>query len=54
MEIDIEVLPTPESISLGEAHYQLGSQESRCLSLEVGLDIEVVGFIKYAVETEVQ
>ena len=54
IEVDVEFLASPESISLGKTHYHLRTHSTVGLALEVCLYIEVVWLVEDAAQRKVE
>ena len=54
VEIDVEFLATTEEVAAGETDLRLGTVTATGTSDDVGLDIEVVGLLEYAVQEQVE
>ena len=54
MQVDVELLATLESVTLGETNLHLWSVASDGASVERGLEVEVVGLVEGTVETKVK
>ena len=54
MQVDIQVLVAAKSITLGEAQHKFRSHTSCSLAGGIGLDVEIIGLVKDAIEPEVE
>ena len=54
MEVDIQLLSTPEGIALGQTHHQLRTYPSGSLALGVGFYIEIVWFVEHQIDVGIQ
>ena len=54
MQTDVYLLATTEGIATSDARLQLRTHTSYGTGIEIGLDIEVPGFVESAVERQVE
>ena len=54
MEVDIQLLTTPEGIAFGQTHHQLRTYPSGSLALGVGFYIEIVWFVEHQIDVGIQ
>src|SRR5574344_1448669 len=54
MQVDIQFFSTFKGISLSQTYHKFRSYSSCSLSLCIRLDIEIIGFVKYQVDSRIQ